>query len=101
MRQFAQALLLAILTLTPFLSHSAWEVKKLIQSNQNTLTLTGSGSKLEIPTDQLKRINLIFQRMCARAEQSGSFDQTGTTPNASARGLGNNRITVNFAKFAD
>ena len=101
MRQFAQALLLTTLTLIPFLSHSAWEVKKLIQSDQDTLTLTGSGSELEIPTNQLRQINLIFQRMCARAEQSGNFwIETGTTPNASARGLGSNRITVNFAMIS-
>ncbi len=101
MRQFAQKLLLVALSLVPLNSHAAWEVKTLINSNQDTLTLTGDSSELEIPTEQLRQISLIFQKMCARAEQPASFwIETGATPNASARGLGSNRVTVNFAMIS-
>ena len=101
MRQFAQRLLLVTFSLFPLNSHAAWEVKTLINSNQDTVTLTGDSSELEIPTEQLRQISLIFQKMCARAEQPASFwIETGATPNASARGLGSNRVTVNFAMIS-
>ena len=101
MRQFAQKLLLVAFCLFPLNSHAAWEVKTLINSNQDTVTLTGDSSELEIPTEQLRQISLIFQKMCARAEQPASFwIETGATPNASARGLGSNRVTVNFAMIS-
>ena len=101
MRQFAQKLLLVALSLVHLYSHAAWEVKTLINSNQDTLTLRGDSSELEIPTEQLRQISLIFQKMCARAEQPASFwIETGATPNATARGLGSNRVTVNFAMIS-
>ena len=101
MRQFAQKLLLVALCSVTLNSHAAWEVKTLINSNRDILTLTGDSSELEIPTEQLRQISLIFQKMCARAEQPASFwIETGATPNASARGLGSNRVTVNFAMIS-
>lgn len=101
MRLFAKPVLIVTLTLITLSSQAAWEVKTLIKSNQDTLTLRAKSSRLEIPTAQLRQINLIFQKMCARAEQSASFwIEAGKTPNASARGLGSNRITVNFAMIS-
>jgi predicted Zn-dependent protease len=76
-------------------------VKDLIRSKQDTIELTYNDSVFSIATKQLREINFIFQSICARAEQSASlWIESGLAPNASAKGLGSNRITINFGMIS-
>ena len=73
----------------------------MIRSKQDTIKLTYNGNVFSIATRRLREINFIFQSICARAEQSASlWIEPGLAPNASARGLGNNRITINFGMIS-
>jgi Zn-dependent protease with chaperone function len=94
MRRFAYLLfLIAISSQTK----SAWLVSDLIKSKNDSVLLSREGQIERIRTQQLREISFIFQKLCARAGQPATlWIETGPTPNASAQGLGNNRITVSF-----
>lgn len=79
---------------------SDWRVGELLKSKADNLDLKSGNQSLVVSVGTLRQMNFVFQQICARAEQPASlWIRPGERPNASAAGLGKNRITVNFAMF--